>query len=165
MGCSKASHKTIKSEQVAKSYPDKDLVQSISKLKEKYNSEMGSTVKGFIQYFSVEPFTIGLWTQKDIELYHEVGSFSPLLCDATSKVCANVNGKSIFYHTYVPQEYVVKVEPTPVCQILTDCQDGTPLIWCLDRFMKQEQKRYDFKAKIIPPLFIRDVSWPIIKLH
>ena len=48
VGCSKASHKTIKSEQVAKSYPDKDLVQSISKLKEKYNSEMGSTVKGFI---------------------------------------------------------------------------------------------------------------------
>ena len=59
-GCSKASYKTIKSEQVAKSYPDKDLVQSISKLKEKYNSEMGSTVKGFIQYFSVEPFTVGL---------------------------------------------------------------------------------------------------------
>ena len=107
---------------------------------------MGSTVKGSIQYFSVKPFTIGLWTQKNIELYHEVGSFSPLLCDATGKVCANVNGKSIFYHTYVPQEYNVKVEPTPVCQILTDCQDGTPLIWCLDGFMKQEQKRYDFKA-------------------
>ena len=47
-GCCKALYKTIKSEQVAKSYPDKDLVQSISKLKEKYNSEMGSTVKGFI---------------------------------------------------------------------------------------------------------------------
>ena len=92
MGCSKASYKTIKSEQVAKSYPDKDLVQSISKLKEKYNSEMGSTVKGFIQYFSVEPFTVGLWTQKDIEFYHEVESFLPLLCDATGKVCANVNG-------------------------------------------------------------------------
>ena len=44
-GCSKASYETIKSEQVAKSYPDKDLVKSISKLKEKYNSEMGSTVK------------------------------------------------------------------------------------------------------------------------
>ena len=84
---------------------------------------MGSTVKGFIQYFSVEPFTVGLWTQKDIELYHKVGSFSPLLCDATGKVCANVNGKSIFYYTYVPQEYDLKVEPTPVRQILTDCQD------------------------------------------
>ena len=75
-GCSKASYKTKKSEQVSKSYPDKDLVQSISKLKEKYKSEMGSTVKGFIQYLSVEPFTIGLWMQKDIELYHEVGNFS-----------------------------------------------------------------------------------------
>ena len=28
-GCSKASYKTIKREEVAKSYPDKDLVQSI----------------------------------------------------------------------------------------------------------------------------------------
>ena len=164
-GCSKASYKTIKSEQVAKSYPDKDLVQSISKLKEKYNSEMGSTVKGFIQYFSVEPFTVGLWTQKDIEFYHKVGSFSPLLCDATGKVCANVNGKSILYYTYIPQEYDLKVEPTSARQILTDCLDGTPLIWCLERFIKEEQKCYGFKAKTVPPLFICDVSWPIIKVH
>ena len=103
VGCSKASHKTIKSEQVAKSYPDKGLVQSISKFKEKYISEIGSTVKRFLQNFSVEPFTVGLWTQKDIEIYLEVASFSPLLRDATGKVCANVNGKSIFYYMYVPQ--------------------------------------------------------------
>ena len=57
----------------------------------------------------------------------------------------------------------MKVEPTPARQILTDCLDGTPLIWCLERFIKQEQKRYGFKAKTVPPLFICDVSWPIIK--
>ena len=57
----------------------------------------------------------------------------------------------------------MKVEPTPVCQILTDYQDGGPLIWCLERFMKQEQKRYGFKAKTVLPLFICDVSWAIIK--
>ena len=70
---------------------------------------------------------------------------------------------STFYYTYVPQEYDLKVEPTPVCQILTDCQDGTPLIWCFERFMKQEQKHYGFRAKTVPPLFICDVSWPNIK--
>ena len=64
---------------------------------------------------------------------------------------------------YVPQGYKLKAEPTPVCKILNDCQDETPLIWCLERFMKQEQKRYGFKAKTVPPLFICDVSWPIIK--
>ena len=79
------------------------------------------------------------------------------------KVCVNVSGKSIFYYMYVPHEYVLKVEPTPPCQILTDYQDGTPLIWCLERFMKQEQKCYGFKAKTVLPLFICDVSWPIIK--
>ena len=29
--------------------------------------------------------------------------------------------------------------------------------------MKQEQKRHGFKAKTVPPLFICDVSWLIIK--
>ena len=101
--------------------------------------------------------------QNDIELCHEVCNFSPLLCDVTGKVCTNVNGKSIFYYSYVPHEYELKVEPTTVCQILTNCQDGTPLIWCLERFMKQEQKRYGFKTKTVPPFFICDVSWPIIK--
>ena len=124
---------------------------------------MEITVKGFIQYFSVEPFTMGLQTQKDIELYHEGRSFSPLFCDATGKVCANVNGKSIFYYTYVPQEYDLKVEPTPVCQILTDCQDETPLILCLERFTKPERKRFGFKVKTVPPLFICGVPWLIIK--
>ena len=57
----------------------------------------------------------------------------------------------------------MKVEPTPVCRILTDCHDGALLICCLERFMKQEQKRYGFKAKTDPPLSICNVSWPIIK--
>ena len=29
----------------------------------------------------------------------------------------------VFYYMYVLQEYDLKVEPTPVCQILTDSQD------------------------------------------
>ena len=85
------------------------------------------------------------------------------MCDATGKVCANVNGKSICYYSYIPHEYELKVEPTPVCQILTNCQDGTPLIWCLERFIKQEQKHYGFKAKTVPPLIIYNVFWAIIK--
>ena len=92
--------------------------------------------------------------QKDIELYHQVGNFSPLFFDTSGKVCANVNDKSVFCYSYVPQEYELKAEPTPVCQILTDCQDRTPLRWCLEKFMKQEQKHYGFKAKTVPPLFI-----------
>ena len=37
------------------------------------------------------------------------------------------------------------------------------MIWCLERFMKQEQKHYGFKEITVPPLFICDVPWPIIK--
>ena len=95
---------------------------------------MGRTVKCFIHYFSIELFTVGLWTQQDTELDHVVGNFSPLLYDTTGKLCAMVNGKFIVYYSYVPQEYELKAEPTYVCQILIDCQDVTPLIWCIERF-------------------------------
>ena len=57
----------------------------------------------------------------------------------------------------------MKVEPTPVCQILTDCQDETPLIWCLERITKPERKRFGFIVKTVPPLFICGVPWLIIK--
>ena len=36
---------------------------------------MGSTVKGFIKYFSAESFKIGLRMKKDIEFYHKAGCF------------------------------------------------------------------------------------------
>ena len=45
---------------------DKDIIKSIQLLQQKYVAESKSEcVKGFIQFFSVTPFTVALWTEKD----------------------------------------------------------------------------------------------------
>ena len=40
-------------------------------LKEKYLSQFDDNkIKSFIQYLSMQPFVLGLWTEKDIEMFH-----------------------------------------------------------------------------------------------
>ena len=50
---------------------DKDVIQSIQSLKESFISKLGAkSIPGFVQFFSVKPFTRALWTAKEIELFH-----------------------------------------------------------------------------------------------
>ena len=63
---------------------DADLVKSLQIIKEKYISELEfKTALGFLQFFSIQPLTIALWTQTDVELYHKMSSDHCLLVDAT----------------------------------------------------------------------------------
>ena len=59
---------------------DKNVVQNILMLKEKYISELESrAILGFIQFFSLRPFTVALWTETDIELFHKMSVNHSLL--------------------------------------------------------------------------------------
>ena len=43
---------------------------SLMNLKEEHLLQFDcNKIKGFIQYFSMEPFVIGLWTEKDIDMF------------------------------------------------------------------------------------------------
>ena len=50
---------------------DRDVIHSVQMLKEKYASyTSGKSIQGFIQFFSINPFTVAMWSGGDVELYH-----------------------------------------------------------------------------------------------
>ena len=77
-------------------------VESVKLLKEEFSKEMNSKyIPGFVQFISVDPLTIALWSEKDIELFHEMAKHHCLLVDATGTIAQKLNGKEIFYFAFL----------------------------------------------------------------
>ena len=85
---------------------DEDAVKSIRIIEGKYSIELAAkSVPGFIQYFSINTFTIALWTDQDIELYHKMTNCHSLLVDATGSIATKINGgfhRVISVGSYLP---------------------------------------------------------------
>ena len=86
-------------------FADKDLARSLLILKEKFISQLAfKTVPGFIQFFSVQPLTIALWTQTDVELFHRMSSDHCLFADATGSLVTKISEKEIFYFAFISHD-------------------------------------------------------------
>ena len=145
-------------------FEDKEVVKSIQILKSKYNEELkGKSVTGFIQFFSVEPFIVALWTEQDIELYHRMSNSHSLLVDATGSIVTKKDGKEVFYFAYISYDRSVKTEPVAHIELLTELSTTHTLKFVLSRFLEDEMKRYNYTTFSIPLLCTTDFSWPIIK--
>lgn len=164
VGASKAVFKQIKNEYVNQSYRDKDFIKSIMDLKDDYANTYGDSIKGYIQFYSLNLFVIGMWTQTDVELFHKIASKAAIFCDATGSICNKIDDKVLYYYSFVQKEIGITCEPVPVLQVLTNCHNGIPLRWCLDQFLEDERLRFGHQTKSIPPVMVCDLSWPIIKM-
>ena len=151
MGNSKNVYKTIKSEAAKLSLPDKDLVTSVMKLKGFYErSSTDKIIKGFIQSFNVDPFSISLWTQSDIEIYHRSAKKLPIILDATCGIIAAINDTRVFYFAMIIHNGSVKTEPIPLFQFLTDKPDEHSITSASSLFINDERKRYGYLNNTIP---------------
>ena len=143
---------------------DDSLINSLKTLKSMYNTELKSKlVPGFIQFISFDPLTVALWSERDIELYHEMSKRCSPLVDATGTVTYKLNGKEIFYFTFLSYDRCVKTEPVPHLEILTDRASFNTLLFALSMFLEDDLKRFGYTTNSIPILCTCDVSWPIIK--
>ena len=88
---------------------DQDVIQSIQSLKESCISKLGAkSIPGFIQFFSVKAFTLALWTEKDIELFHKMSVHHCLLVDATGSIAKKISEKEIFYFAFISYDKSVQ---------------------------------------------------------
>ena len=143
---------------------DKNVVESIQLLQQKYVAECkAKTVQGFIQFFSIKPFTIALWTEKDIELYHTMSGTQSLVVDATGSISSKLSGKEIFYFAFLSYDRSVKTEPVAHIELLTDLSTTDTLKFILMRFLEDEKRRFNYTTFSVPLLCTTDFSWPIIK--
>ena len=96
---------------------DKDVIQSIQSLKESCISKLGAkSIPGFIQFFSVKPFTLALWT----ELFQEMSVHHCLLVHATGSIATKISEKEIFYFAFISYDRSVQTEPVAHIDILTE---------------------------------------------
>ena len=76
---------------------DNSVIVSLKELKNMYIKESNSKViPGFIQFTSLDPLTVALWCEKDIELFHQMMKKHPLLVDATGSIATKWEGGILF---------------------------------------------------------------------
>ena len=144
---------------------DDALMCSLMLLKEEFIKKMvyNKTVPGFIQFLSVDPFTIGLWCEQDIVFFHEMAKSHSLLVDATGSISTKLHGKEILYFSFLCYDRSVKTEPVPHLEILTTHPSTTTLSYLLSLYLENEKKRFGYVSHSVPILCTTDCSWPILK--
>ena len=120
-------------------------------------------IKAFVQYFSAEPLVVGLWTEKNIDVFHENATKYVFMGDATGSIALKVGDKMILYYSFLLCNKTKNSEPLVNIEILTDSHNKQPIKNCLKQFITDEEKKYGHKSNVIPKMFICDMSWPILK--
>ena len=97
-GSSKNVYKQIKHEGLKVKQKHENIFLSIMELKEQCISEFDYTkIKGFVQFFSLEPFVVGLWTEKDVDIFHFNALNFVFMADATGSIAFKVGSKMALY--------------------------------------------------------------------
>ena len=144
---------------------EKDPLQSIIKLSLKYQEEYpNKIVPEYIRHFSIETLVIGIWPRKDVEEFHKKAINLPCFQDATASLATKKQfEKEIHYYAYTLYDSMVKTEPIPFIEILTNCLDERPLQTCLEGYKKNEEALYGHYNLSILTTVVCDFSWPSIK--
>ena len=93
-GKSKEVYKQIKHEGVKNLQHQDDTYLSIAKVKETFTNEIvGSKMKGFMQCYSIQSFIVELWTEEDVEYFHQHARNAVPMLDATGSIASKVKTK------------------------------------------------------------------------
>ena len=110
-------------------------------LKRKYISQLESrAIPGFIEFVSLQPFTVALWTETNIEFLYKMLANHSLLVDATGSIATKLSDKEIFYFTFISYYRSVQTEPVLHMEILIDISTTNTLKFILMRFLEDELK-------------------------
>ena len=147
-----------------KQLPDKDIIKSLQILQKRCRQQSSKKeIRGYIQNFNVFPLLLGLWTEEDVDVYHEQVKHYPLIVDATCGVASKVNESRVYYYPFIFYNRNVETEPVPFLEILTDQPDEMCLTNALNYFLGGEKRKYGPNCGRKPLVVICDFSWPIIK--
>ena len=98
----KKVYKQVKHEGLKAKQRHENIFTSLINLKEKYLSKFDyNKIKGFIQYFSMQPFVVGLSNEKDIDMFHYDAKQYELMEDATGSIAAKFGTKIILHYSFL----------------------------------------------------------------
>ena len=111
----------------------------------------------------MQRFVIGLWTEKDIDMFHYNAKQYAIMGDATGSIAAKVGIKIILYYSFLLCDKTRNSEPLANIEILIDSQYELPIRHCLNQFILDEKRQFGHNCNTAPLLFTCDMSWPILK--
>ena len=138
-GCLSITSKNVcrqaKYEWKKKQLPNKDILKSLQILQKRYQQQFSQKeIRGYIQNLNVFPLLLGLWTEEDVDLYHEQVKQYPLIVDATCGIASKVNESRVYYYAFIFYNRNVK--------ILTDQPDEMCLTNALNYFLDGVKRKY-----------------------
>ena len=137
--CTINVYKQIKHEGLKVKQKHEKIFLSIMELKEQYISEFDSSkIKGFCTIFSLEPFVVALWTERDVDIFHFSALNSAFMADATGSATFKVGSKMVLYYSLVLYDKTKKDEPLANVEIITDSHGEQPIRNCLHQFIIDE---------------------------
>ena len=156
--------KQCKYEDKQNSRIDDSIIVSLQELKSLHERDLSTNiVPGFVQFTSFDPLTIGLWSEKDIEMFRQMSQKHSFFVDGTGTIATKLNGKEIFYFAFLSFNRLLRVEPVPHLEILTDRASFNTLEFVLSIFLEDVKKKYGHRSHTVPILCTTDCSFPILK--
>lgn len=160
---SKQTLSKISSEMTQTTLLSKDPLTEMNMIKEilRENDTQNKKILGYIHFFSVDPFTVIMFTEDTIRLYREAcNSNIPLHLDATGSIVNKIPNqtKRVFYYALVLRKDGC---PTiPVAEMITNSNTTVTITLFLGKI--KEAATTLFNRAILPVRVEVDFSWAII---
>ena len=101
----------------------------------------------------MQPFLRGLWTEKDIDMFHYNAKQYSLIGDAAGSIAAKVGTNMILYYSFLLCDKTRNSEPLANVEILTDSHDELPIRHCLKQFILEGRRKFGHNSKTGPLAF------------
>ena len=131
------------------------IIISLKKLKSIYHKGLNTKfIPSFIQFTSLDPLTVALWSEKNIERFHKMSKTHSLVLDATGSVTIKLNDKEAFYFPFLSFDRSLKAVPVSHLEILTDRATSNTLQFILGASFENEMTRDGYTTSNVPFLCI-----------
>ena len=164
IGQTKTVLQKISSEAKKKEQRHENLILSLMSLQEEfYAATIPSKDPGYIRKIQCSPFSVMLYTEAGVRIYHHMVKHHTLYCDATGTIVTLKEGKrlpsqpALLYYSLVFQ-HPNGGSPVAVAEMITAEHDITSVSHFLECFRRQEGILYGWKNTSTPYRIVIDRS-------
>jgi hypothetical protein len=145
-GSSPSVIRKIASEANVKLRRDKDLDQSLHKIKDEQAKKIspGEQVPGYLQEINTDPLRLIFFTAGGISVYHQFASSMPLSWDATGGIVVNHN-KRIFYYELTMSNLIKGGPSLPISAMISASHGTMDIVHWMNSFIEKYKRAYGFK--------------------
>ena len=155
--------KKISSEANKDELPHFDLLTSLIKLDKEMSqfTQCGRLVNGYIQRITAKPFSVLLFTEEGVRIYHHLAEKQTIYLDATGTIVSlkgtDYEGKSSLYYSLVVGHPNKGQPPVSVAELIATEHSVLAISHFLDEFRSQEGRLYGYQH-VVPKHVIVDTS-------